>query len=160
MDAQRLLEQIDSQIRVNFVNREETAMQMELNPASLGRLNVQLISRNGEITAQFEAQNAQVRAALEGHVAQLKESLEAQGIKIESVEVTVASHAFEQNLMQGQDGGQQQAGNAQGGGGRMRRINLNDEEIEGVEGAPQEEEAVRIAKSMMAANGGSVDFQA
>ncbi|MCR5486772.1 MAG: flagellar hook-length control protein FliK [Lachnospiraceae bacterium] len=158
VDPQRLLDQIESQVRVNFVNREETAMQMELNPASLGRLSIQLISRNGEVTAQFQAQNAQVRAALESHVAELKQSLEAQGVKIESVEVTVASHAFEQNLMQGQEQQQQEAGNAGRSRGGLRRINLNGgEEEEAAEGAS---EADRIARSMMRANGGSVDFTA
>ncbi len=159
VDAQRLLDQIDSQIKISFANREETAMQMELNPASLGRLNVQLISRNGEVTAQFQAQNAQVRAALESHVSALRQSLEAQGIKITSVEVTVASHAFEQNLMQGQE--QQQSGNARSGQ-RTRRLHADgdSDEISGIEGSTEETEADRITRSMMRANGGSVDFTA
>ncbi len=80
-------------------------------------------------------------------------------MKIESVEVTLASHEFEQNLMQGQE---QNAGNANDRKGtRMRRINLNDDEDEiSAIGRNAESEAERIARSMMAANGTSVDYQA
>ena len=156
--AEQILEQIESSIKVGF-HENETSMEMQLHPASLGKINVKIVSANGEVTAQFEAQNASVKAALEGHVVQLKNTLQEQGVRIESVEVTLASHEFEQNLMQGQE---QNAGNANDKKGtRMRRINLNDDEdeIPGVAGTP-EGEAERIARSMMAANGTSVDYQA
>ncbi|MBO4374047.1 MAG: flagellar hook-length control protein FliK [Lachnospiraceae bacterium] len=156
--AEQIIEQIENSIRVGL-NEDSTSMELQLHPASLGKINVKLVSANGEVTAQFEAQNASVKAALEGHVAQLKETLQNQGVKIESVEVTVASHEFEQNLMQGQD---QNASNARDGKGtRMRRINLNeeDDEIDGI-GNDADTEAERIARSMMAANGTSVDLQA
>jgi len=159
VQAKNLLDQIDSQIKVGF-KQDTTSMEMQLNPASLGRINVRLEAVNGEITARFEAQNAQVRAALEGHVAELKQSLENQGVKIQSVEVTLASHEFEQNLMQGQDGNAQNANEGRRSG--LRRINLNedeDEEIEGI-GLSDEGEAERIARSMMNANGQTVDFMA
>lgn len=157
--TRNILDQIDSQIKVG-IKQDTTSMEMQLNPATLGRINVRLEAVNGEITARFEAQNAQVRAALEGHVAELKQSLENQGVKIESVEVTVASHEFEQNLMQGQEGNAQNAG--QGSKSSMRRINLNEEDEAGIEGIglTPEAEAERIARSMMSANGGTVDFQA
>ena len=159
LQARNILDQIDSQIKIGF-KADSTSMELQLNPASLGRINVRLVASNGEVTAHFEAQNASVRAALEGHVSELRQSLENQGVKIESVEVTVASHAFEQNLMQGQDGNAQNA-NPQNRS-RMRRINLNEDEEDGIEGVDTspEAEADRIARSMMAANGGSVDFQA
>lgn len=156
--AEQILDQIENSIKVGFHN-DETSMEMQLHPASLGKINVKIVSANGEVTAQFEAQNASVKAALEGHVAQLKNTLQEQGVRIENVEVTLASHEFEQNLMQGQD---QNAGNTEGRKGtRMRRINLNDDEDESLslEGT-SENEAERIARSMMAANGTSVDYQA
>ena len=159
VQARNLLDQIDSQIKIGF-KQDTTSMEMQLNPASLGRINVRLETVNGEVTAHFETQNAQVRAALEGHVAELKQSLQNQGVKIESVEVTVASHEFEQNLMQGQEGNAQDAQSGKRSG--LRRINLNDEEEEGIEGVDlsPESEAERIARSMMSANGGTVDFMA
>ncbi len=69
--AQQILEQIESSIKVGF-HEDETSMEMQLHPASLGKINVKIVSANGEVTAQFEAQNASVKAALEGHVAQLR----------------------------------------------------------------------------------------
>lgn len=157
--AEQILDQIENGIKVG-ISEDATSMELQLHPASLGKINVKLVSANGEVTAQFEAQNASVKAALEGHVAQLKQTLQSQGVKIESVEVTIASHEFEQNLMQGQEGNAQDANGGKRSG--LRRINLgsdDDEEIEGVAGNA-ESEAERIARSMMAANGTSVDFQA
>ncbi|MCR5651898.1 MAG: flagellar hook-length control protein FliK [Lachnospiraceae bacterium] len=153
--AEQILDQIESSIRLGF-HEDTTSMELQLHPASLGKINVKIVSANGEVTAQFEAQNASVKAALEGHVAQLKTTLEQQGVKIESVEVTVASHEFEQNLMQG---GQQNAQDTnEGKRSGLRRINLNAEDDEEIEGPAKDAE--RIARSMMAANGTSVDFQA
>ncbi len=157
--AEQILDQIQNSIKVG-INEDTTSMELQLHPASLGKINVKLVSANGEVTAQFEAQNASVKAALEGHVAQLKQTLQNQGVKIESVEVTIASHEFEQNLMQGQEGNAQDANGGKRSG--LRRINLGsdeDEEIEAVAGNA-ESEAERIARSMMAANGTSVDYQA
>ena len=156
--AEQILDQIESSIKVGF-HEDTTSMELQLHPASLGKINVKLVSANGEVTAQFEAQNASVKAALEGHVAQLKQSLQNQGVKIESVEVTIASHEFEQNLMQGQEGNAQNADQGKRPGLRRLRSGSDDDEIEGIADSA-ENEAERIARSMMAANGSSVDFQA
>ncbi len=156
VDAMDLIDQISSQVRA-VIDNETQSLAMQLHPQSLGRLNVELVSKGGQVTAQFEAENASVRAALEGHIAELKETLEQRGLRVENVEVTIASHEFEQNLM----GGQQSENTEQGSGRRprTRRINLNDMEVEGI---PDEDidEGERIAREMMAADGNSVDFTA
>ena len=156
VDAMDLIDQISSQVRA-VVDNETQSLAMQLHPQSLGRLNVELVSKGGQVTAQFEAENASVRAALESHIAELRETLEQRGLRVENVEVTIASHEFEQNLM----GGQQSDNTEQGSGrrSRTRRINLNDMDVEGI---PDEDmdEGERIAREMMAADGNSVDFTA
>ena len=156
-DAMELIRQIGSQIRA-VIDNETQSLQMQLHPQSLGRLNVELVSKAGQLTAQFEAENASVKAALETRLAELKETLEQRGVRVESVEVTVASHEFEQNLM---GGGQSGAASEQPGGRarRTRSINLGDDEIPGIDGGEITEEE-RIARDMMAANGNSVDYMA
>ncbi len=156
-EAMDIINQINSQIRA-VVDSETQSLSMQLHPQSLGRLNVELVAKAGQLTAQFEAETASVKTALETHLVELKQSLEQRGIRVESVEVTVASHEFEQNLMGGEQSG---AASQQPGGrpGRTRNINLNDPEIEeGVPGDIPEEE--KIARDMMAANGNSVDYMA
>jgi flagellar hook-length control protein FliK len=157
VDAMDLIEQINSQIRA-VIDNETQSLAMQLHPESLGRMNVELVSRGGQITAQFEAENASVRAALEGHIAELRQSLEQRGLKVENVEVTVATHEFEQNLMGGEQSGNA-ASEQSGRGRRSRNINLNDLDPEDI-AAEEMDEGERIAREMMAADGNSVDFTA
>lgn len=157
VNARELIEQIQNQIRA-VIDTETQSLSMQLHPQSLGRLNVELVARAGQLTAQFEAENASVKAALETRIIELKETLEQRGIRVESVEVTIASHEFEQNLM----GGEQSGDGTQEGGRRSQRtrnINLNELESGDTDGEVITEEE-RIARDMMAANGNSVDFTA
>ena len=105
------------------------------------------------ITAQFLTQNEAVKSVLESQIVQLKSSFEEQGIKVEAVEVTVESHAFERNLS-GEGNGKQQPQEGKKKG--VRKLNLNEMN-------PEEEtleEDDRLAVEMMAAGGGTVDFTA
>ena len=127
---------------------------MQLHPESLGSLHIQITSKGGEVTAQFRVQDETVKAAIESQVAELKETLKNQGIKVEAVEVTVESHAFESNLWQGQ--GREENASYQGERKGHRRINLN--ELEGLEELTEEED--KLAAEMMEANGNTVDYTA
>jgi len=130
-------------------------LEMQLHPASLGTVHVQISSKGGEITAQFQVQNETVKAAIESQVAELKESLKDQGVKVEAVQVTVENHGFESNLWQGQGREQNPAS-----GGRQktpRRINLNELDALFEEQASEEE---LLSARMMEVNGNTVDYTA
>lgn len=130
-------------------------LEMQLHPESLGTLHIQLTSKGGEVTAQFHVQNEAVKEAIEGQMVELRDSLKEQGIKVEAVEVTVESHAFESNLWQGQ---KRDNGDAyQDSQKAPRRLNLNalDEDFE--ETADEEE---LLAAEMLKINGGTVDYTA
>lgn len=150
--------QIVSQIQMR-VTQETTSLEMELNPASLGRVALTIEAKNGVVTAAFAAQNEAVKAAIEGQIQLLQENLEKQGVKVEAVEVTIASHEFEQNLNKGNEQNQQrdEAQKTQAVAGRRHRINLSLEE-DGDEEEMTEEET--IARDMMIKNGNTVDFMA
>lgn len=131
-----------------------TQLEMQLHPESLGTLQIQIASRQGVLTAQFTAQNEAVKAALESQMVQLQEHFEEQGVKVEAIEVTVQSHAFERNLEQGNHEQHQAEQNA-AAQTRVRRLNLGS-----LEDVPEEElnEADRLAADMMAQSGNSVDY--
>ena len=158
-EASDIANQIMENMRAN-IRPDVTELEMNLHPASLGNVRVNLTAQNGQVTAQFLAQNETVRAAIESQVVQLRETLEAQGVRIEQVEVAVASQGFDRNRdnSQGQnDEPGREAGRA-GRAGRTRRINLNA--MEGDEALEELEDADRIAAEMMAHDGNTVDYMA
>ncbi len=128
-------------------------VEMQLHPASLGTLHIHVTNNAGVLTASFVTENEAVRSAVESQMVRLIEQFETQGIKIEAVEVTVASHAFEQ----GSDAGKSNE-SGEGERKRSRRINLGD--FSGDIDTQDMEEDEKIAAEMMAANGNTVDFMA
>ena len=96
-DLESIYRQVNEAIRLRM-SSDTTSMEFALNPQQLGKVSVELASKNGVVTAQFRTEDAMSKAALESQVAELKNSLENQGIKVEAIEVTVASHEFERNL--------------------------------------------------------------
>ena len=130
---------------------------MQLHPASLGNIKVQLASTEGVLTAIFTTENEAVKAALEAQLVQLKDNFAQQGLKVESVEVNVSAQGFERSLDQQEQQGQNRFQNANGRN-RSRRIRLNG--IDGAEGVLPEDMAEddRIVADMMIRNGNSVDI--
>ena len=149
-DTQDIMRQIMDYMRIQ-VRPEATNLEMQLHPESLGTLHIQVASRGGVLTANFITQNEAVKAALESQMVQLRENFEQQGVKVEAIEVTVQSHAFERNLEQGRGQNSEQGQPAKKT--RTRRINLDDSlEIENLE------EEDTLAAEMMAASGSQVDY--
>ncbi|MCM1134836.1 MAG: flagellar hook-length control protein FliK [Clostridium sp.] len=132
-------------------------LEMQLHPESLGTVQIQLISRGGEVTAHFQVQNEAVKAALESQISTLQENLKEQGVKVEAVQVTVESHGFESNLWQGQERNDSASAENESGKKTPRRINLNELDVEGMLEEDASEEEV-LAARMMEANGSTVDY--
>ena len=152
VDTQEIMNQIMNYMRIQ-VKADMTQMQLQLHPASLGTVNINIASKEGVITAQFMTQNEAVKSVLESQIVQLKTNFEEQGIKVEAVEVTVESHAFERNLNgEGESRQTAQEGKKRG----VRKLNLNEMDAE--EAAESEED--QLAVEMMRAGGNTVDFTA
>lgn len=149
-----IMEQFAGQTRV-LLSADTTKLEMQLNPEHLGKLYIEIVESDGVITAKLQTQNADVKEALEMQIADLKVNLNQAGVKVDSVEVTIASHEFERNLEQDANSKKQQE-ETQAKNVRQRNINLN--ELDGLSGLMSEEEAL-VAK-MMAEQGNSVDFTA
>lgn len=157
VDTQNIIRQINDYMRLN-VSGPETSLEMQLNPANLGRVGINISLREGAVTAQIAVENATVKQALESQMVTLRENMNNQGLKVEAVEVTIASHEFEQNLENGAPTGQQ---SQPGGEGRQNRegrnINLQDLTAEGLEEMPEDQQ---LAARIMKDNGNSMDLQA
>lgn len=98
-ELREIANQIIEQIKV-VIKPEQTSMELMLNPEHLGKVNLSIQAKDGAMTAHFVVQNELSKEAIESQMQTLRDTLNQQGIKVESVEVTVAAYAFEQNTQQ------------------------------------------------------------
>lgn len=153
VDGRSIMEQITDYIKVN-VSSDTTEMELQLHPASLGAVKVQVASAGGVLTATFTTQNEAVKAALETQLIQLKENFEQQGLKVESIEVNVSAQGFERSL-EGEQGREQFEQQRQKGNRRIRLQGLGGTEEELIEDLLPEDQVIA---DMMIRNGNTVDY--
>ena len=156
-EAREIMQQILDYIKVS-VKPDMTSLQMQLNPEELGTIQIEVSNKNGMLTAQFTTQDESVKAIIESQLIQLKENLNEQGLKVQAVEVTVASQQFDRNLDKNGNQGNAQEENPNAPKKQIRRINLNEFDME--EDLENADDAIRIAAEMMARNGNTIDFMA
>lgn len=154
-DTVQIMEQIVQQMRVTLSN-EVTTMEMQMNPENLGKVYVNISSEEGVVNAQFHATNEVVKEALEAQISTLRESLNQAGVKVDAIEVTIASHEFERNLEQNHQNPEEQM-KAQEENTKKRR-NLSLDSLDELGGLMTEEET--LVAQIMRDNGNSVDFTA
>lgn len=155
-DTKELISQIVENVRVSVLD-EASSIEMRLNPENLGKVYVNITSKEGTVSAQFTASNDAVREALESQIITLKENLSQAGVKVDAVEVTVSSHGFERNLEQDQSR-QKQEGQRQEELASSRRRSINLSSMDELVGLMTEEEA--LLAQIMIDNGNSVDLTA
>ena len=159
--AQAIIDQIADYVKVQ-ASEQITEMEIQLNPANLGNVNLTVASKNGTITAQLVTENETVRQALETQALVLKEELQEQGLKVDAIEVTIAGHAFERNLDENQGQNEAEAEYAQKlQKETRRRINLDGMSLDEVEKMSEGlSEAEMIQIDMMNRSGNKIDFMA
>ncbi|MBR5579263.1 MAG: flagellar hook-length control protein FliK [Lachnospiraceae bacterium] len=152
--GEEIIRQITEYIKLN-IKPNTTEMELQLHPASLGNVKVQIASTEGVLTATFTTQNEAVKAALEAQLIQLKDNFAQQGLKVESIEVNVEAQGFERSLDQEKNRNQQYEENNKRNG---RRIRLSA--LEGFSELDLEEldEADKVVADMMIRNGNTVDY--
>ena len=154
IDTMDIIRQIAERVSISGTTSEDSTIEMQLNPENLGKIYINVTERNSEITARIAVSNEAVKEALETQMVELRETLNNSGIKVNDVEVTIASHEFEQNLEQNaasdeQRQSEQNFAAANGGNG-------TDGSSAGID-RPEEE---ILAQRIMKDNGNSVDFTA
>lgn len=158
-----ILKQIQDNLKVIRQN-DETTMEFQLHPQSLGNVKIALSTKGGTISAQISAQNETVKQALETQVTQLRTSLEEQGVKVEAIEISVQSHNLEKNLDEhGENKREQQEKEFDEKVIKTRRRNINLKAwAEGDEIVTEDEldDDTRLTAQMMEMYGNSMDLLA
>ena len=148
-----IIRQIVDQISIAKTTGE-SVIEMQLNPENLGKLYINVSERNSEITARIAVSNETVKNALESQMAALRENLQDANIRVNDVEITIATHEFERNLEQnagnenGRQDGQQFTHQSSSNGGIRTGHNETASDEAG------------LAAQIMRDNGNSVDFMA
>lgn len=153
VDTTDIIRQIVDSISISNTT-EESAIELQLTPESLGRMYINISQKNSEITARIAVSNEAVKEALQTQMVNLKEALNNSGIRVNEVEITVASHEFERNLEQGaaNDSRQQESTNS---------YNSSSSSDRGIDSDMMQERAdERLVTQIMRDNGNSVDFTA
>ncbi|WP_099468873.1 flagellar hook-length control protein FliK [Konateibacter massiliensis] len=153
VDTESLMKQIQNQIKLS-TSLDTTRLEFQLNPEHLGKLTIQLASKEGIVTAHITAQNQAVKEALESQIVQLRENMNNQGIKVSEVEVTVKSHEFERNL---EEGNQNQNKEPYEQEQKNTRRQFNYNEPESLEDLTADE---ALIAEMMIGNGNSINYSA
>ena len=153
VNTTEIIRQIVDQISIANTTGE-SVIEMQLNPENLGKLYINVTEKNSEITARIAVSNEAVKNALESQMATLRENLQDANIRVNDVEITIATHEFERNL-------EQNAGNENGrhNGQQYTHQSSNN----GGNGSGQNETAsdeARLTAQIMRDNGNSVDFMA
>ena len=140
--ASQIIEQVKIHIRP-----DNTRMELQLNPEQLGKVELEISSKNGELSAKLNVQNDQVKEAVESQMQVLRETLEAQGLKVENIEVTVAEFGFR---FQDENSEAQQQQQRRFG---STRIELEDAEAD-------EQNYSDVTEVMKELNGNTIDYVA
>ena len=115
-----ITEQVLGQVKVR-VTSETTNLEIQLHPASLGRVNVQVSAvAQGITTATLFVENEMAKQALESQMLTLKQNFQEQGLKVDAVEVTVSNFNLESEGQQMAENGQSEQRQS---GGRSRTGN-------------------------------------
>lgn len=110
-NATDIINQLIDSIKVN-VTADTSSMELQLTPENLGKINLTVVAKDGQITASITAQNDLVKAVIESQLIQLKETLANQGLKVTDVEVTVANQEFNRNFDDNNGNAKEQKSNA------------------------------------------------
>lgn len=114
-----LFSQIIEKAELFKIGSEKKVLTLQLRPESLGKLNIELTSKDGTVSARITTEHAMVREKLDQLVPQIKDTLATQGIKLDQVTVDI-SH-------QNPDGRKEQTFERQGGSIRSVSAPIREE---------------------------------
>ena len=149
-DTDNIMRQVTDYVKVH-ISEDVTKMEIELHPASLGTVNMQINSQNGQITAHLTVQNELVKSVLETQMIKLQETFDEQGTKVSAIEVTVAEYSLNSQS----DNNYSEEQNGRDYGSKKKGINLN--EIGSLDELDEEEQ---LEAKVMEMNGSSVNYTA
>lgn len=133
---------------------DNTSIELKLTPESLGKVSVNVTSKDGVMTAQITTENQVAKEALESQLVMLKENIEQQGVRVEAIEVTVESFNFSDSK-NSDSRAREQIEESDRRRSRIGSISMGD-----LESYVPEGEAERLEKEVMLQNGSTVNYVA
>ncbi|KDR95165.1 hook-length control protein FliK [Peptoclostridium litorale DSM 5388] len=85
-----VMSQISDRIKVESAENFKS-LEINLEPESLGKVLLRIVSENGTLSAKIITSNEKVKAAIDVNMEEVKETLAQQGIDIKSIDVSVDS---------------------------------------------------------------------
>ena len=156
VNAQEIYDQIGDYIK-NLSTEALKEVELQLQPETLGTIQVRVSQHAGVTTAEMVTSNDNVKAVLESQLIQLKQDFENSGIKVESIEVKVSTNAFNENTENdSRDDAENEARRA--ASSVVRRFNIGD--FSGLDDIDAMDDEEKIVAEMMTANGNSLDYKA
>ncbi len=143
-----IIQQVIERIRVTS-GTDMNRMELQLYPEHLGRLQIQVMMKNGVLTAQIHAETEMAKEAIESQLQQLKETFQEKQIQVEAVEVSVATSDFKREQERQDTTKDEQQLRSGRSRGRLRGLDASFEEVE------ESEQQERLE-----AQGASVEFTA
>ncbi|MBQ8167677.1 MAG: flagellar hook-length control protein FliK [Lachnospiraceae bacterium] len=143
-----IIRQIIDQIKVN-AGREVQSMEVQLNPENLGKVYVNVEAKDGVMQAKIIAETEAAKNAIENNLAVLKENFSNQELKVEAIEVMVATYDFFREDTNEEFEGQEQANDTSKSVGGINVNSIGEEEL-------TEEEELEV--EIMKAKGNTVSY--
>ena len=144
--VREVADQILEKIKVSLT-AETTSLEIVLTPEELGKVNLTVSAdADGTMKAKFVTENELAREAIERNLVQFKEMLQEQGLKVDTIEVTVGNFEFDKNG-QANESSQEEQKNGN------RRF-INEEELS------QNEDNDQLAKILMEGGESTVNYMA
>jgi flagellar hook-length control protein FliK len=162
VDVSSMIDKLVQTARVTLTDTSHT-MEMILNPEELGKIFMSVTEKDGTIKARILAENETVKTALETQLVLLQDKFKANGMKIDSVEVSVGTHEFKEGQEESQalDMGMNNENNhssnkeEENSQANLHRIDLNN--LDGLQGLMSEEE--KLTAQIMKDQGNTVSYQ-
>lgn len=136
-----IIRQIIDQIKVT-ATKEVQSMEVQLNPENLGKVYVNVEAKDGVMQAKIIAETEAAKNAIENNLAILKENFSNNEIKVEAIEVMVATYGFFEESQNGDFDNQEQTNDTSKSVGRINVNDLGEEEL-----TEEEELEVEIMKT-------------
>jgi len=96
VDTKSIIDQVNQKIS-GEIKSGKTEITMSLRPESLGKVDINLVSEKGVVTAQITTENSQVKEVLNKEIDILKQKLQDQGVNLDKVVVKIQEPAQTNN---------------------------------------------------------------
>jgi len=92
-----VLNQVSGKNLAEAIQQNKSEVTIILKPANLGKVDINLVSEKGQLTAQITAENTQVKEILSKGLDSLKQNLQDQGVNVSNLVIKVQESSQTQN---------------------------------------------------------------